>query len=542
MYFLGDLVIINDMTKTTHVLRSAQVTAKPPKPVTGLAVLCLGVVMIVADNTIVNVGLPTLVRELGASTSELQWVVDSYVLAFASFLLPFGSLGDRFGRRRTFLIGTVLFAIASASAAFAPSIGWLIVFRIVMGAAAALIYPSTLALVSQLFPDPHQRKGAIAAWAAASGVAIIIGPIAGGWLLERFWWGSMFLVNVPIGIGALIIGKLVLPESEAVVRPFDVAGSVLSPLGVGAMVWGLIEAPNYGWLSLETLIAAIVSALFLGAFVIAEQRSKHPLLPLEFFSHKEFRGGVLAMGLANGCLFGFVFVATQFLQLVLGYRPFEAGVHYLPFALALIVCAAIAPLLAQRLAPRTVILIGMGLISLAMLLVSMVTVTAHFVGVLLLIIVLLGSGMGLTASVATETIVRPLPPEHLGVGSAVNDTSRELGGALGIAAFGSVFAGAYRNDALKQVMAQLPNNAAALVRSSPTAAMSVADALGPKGAAIRPVVQQAVTDGMHRAGIVAGLACIVGMVLVAVVWWPESKTVNVLSSVPDAEFDGIVQS
>jgi MFS transporter, DHA2 family, multidrug resistance protein len=488
------------------------------RPSAGLAVVCFGVVMIVADNTIVNVALPTLVRELGADTTDLQWIVASYVLAFASLLLPFGALGDRFGRRRLFLGGIAAFTLASAGASTANGVGSLIAFRVGMGAAAAAIYPSTLALVSQLFPDPKQRKGAIAAWAAASGVAVVLGPIIGGLLVEDFWWGSMFLINVPLGVAVFIVGRFLLPESPTAIVGFDHRGSALSIVGVGAGVWALIEAPEMGWMSARIGTAFAFSIATLAVFVLVERRTAHPLLPLEFFRHAEFRGSVVAIGVATGSLFGFVFVATQFLQLVLGYSPLQAGLHYLPFALAMIVAAVTAPLLAKVLGERNVIILGLGLVGTALLLSSQISVDSRFVGLLLVIIVLLGAGMGFTVSIATEAMVSPLPAEHLGVGSAVNDTSRELGGALGVAVFGSIFSAAYRGDALLGAASRLPSEAETLVRATPTSAMSVADSLGASGVGLRRVVAESITTGVQRSGVIAAFGCLVGIAAMFALW------------------------
>ncbi len=504
---------------TDPTLQFADRHAPPPRrPGLGLAVLCLGVIMIVADNTIVNVALPTLVRELGASTRDLQWIVDSYVLSFAAFLLPLGSIGDRWGRKRNFLVGVLAFSVCSAGAAFAGTVSLLITWRVGMGIAAAAIYPSTLALVSELYPDPQKRKGAIAAWAAASGVAVVIGPIAGGWLVERFWWGSMFLVNVPLGIIACLIGGLILKEGKKLPSRFDVGGAVLSTLGVGAIVWGLIEAPAFGWLSTVTLSAFFIGFICLSCFVAYELRRDHPMLPLWFFRFGPFRGGVLAMAIGTGCLFGFVFSATQFLQLVLGYKPLAAGLHYLPFACTMIIGAVSAPLLATKTAEKNVVVFGLGSIAAALLLSTQITVASHYLGVIIAIVMLMGLGMGMTASIATEAIVRPLPADHLGVGSAVNDTSRELGGALGVAAFGSVFASAYRGRELLNATTALPAEASALVKSTPTAAMMVADQLGPQGQPLRTVVQSAVTHGLNQSGLISGVACLIGMVVVAITW------------------------
>ncbi len=395
-----------------------------------------------------------------------------------------------------------------------------------MGVGAAAMYPSTLALVSQMFPDPRQRKNAIAAWAASSGIAVVIGPLLGGILVEHYWWGSMFLINVPIGIFLVVCGRAVLPESPRERTPFDVPGSVLSIVGVGAAVWALIEGPEYGWTSNRIAVAAAISAAALGAFVLVERRTSAPMLPLGFFRFRQFRGSVIAIAASSSCLFGFVFVASQFLQLVMRYSPLEAGVRYLPFAGAMIAAAAVAPMLVKVLGERGVIAAGLAVTGTGLLLTTTIGATSSYVGTTLVVIMLLGAGSGLTVAVATESLVHPLPADRLGVGSAMNDTSRELGGAIGVALFGSVFSAAYRTGGLAAATTGLPADAAALVRATPTAAMEVAASLGERGESLRVAVNEAIVHGLHRSGVVAGAGCALGIVALRFLWARDRQPVQ----------------
>src|SRR5450755_3846540 len=307
-----------------------------------LAVLCISLLIVSLDNTVLNVALPTLVRDLHATSSQLQWVVDSYVIVFAGLLLVAGSLADRIGRKRTFLAGLAAFAAGSTWAAFSGSVAMLIAARASMGIGAALIMPSTLSIITDMFREPGERQRAIGLWAGTSGVGIALGPIIGGLLLARFWWGSVFLINVPIALIGIGCGVLLVPDSknDAALRP-DLAGALLSIAGLGLLLWSIIEAPTRGWSSPLVIGAGLAGLAVLGGFAAWERASSHPMLNLDFFRARSFSGAVTSVGLATFGLFGALFVLTQFLQFNLGYTALQAGVRVLPAAASI---AVVAPL------------------------------------------------------------------------------------------------------------------------------------------------------------------------------------------------------
>ena len=308
-----------------------------------LGVLCLSLLVIVIDNTIVNVALPTLVRDLEADVAELQWVVDAYTLVFAGLLLVAGALGDRYGRRRTLLAGLAVFGGASAWAAYAGGADGLIAARAVMGAGAAFIMPATLSLLISVFTDARERATAIGIWAATAGLGVALGPVVGGVLLDHFWWGSIFIVNVPLIVVAVLAGRRLLPESrDPVVRRIDWAGAALSVVGLVALVWAIIEAPVEGWMSAPVLAAAALATAALLAFVVWQRRTEEPLLDVRLFSNPRFTAASITVMVLFFALFGFLFLSTQYLQFVLGYSPSAAGVRVLPYAGAMIVCAPLS--------------------------------------------------------------------------------------------------------------------------------------------------------------------------------------------------------
>ncbi|MGH9265709.1 MAG: MFS transporter, partial [Acidimicrobiales bacterium] len=301
-----------------------------------LAVMCLSLMVIGVDNTILNVALPTLVRDLDATTSQLQWIVDSYTLVFAGLLLTAGSLGDRFGRRRALAGGLVIFGLGSVASAVAGSADQLILTRAVMGVGGALIMPATLSIISNVFTVPAERARAIAVWAGFSAMGIAIGPLSGGWLLEHFWWGSVFMVNIPIVALALLGGRLFVPESrDPAPRGLDPLGAVLSIVGLVALVWAIIEAPVHGWSDPTTLAAFALAAVVLGAFVAWERHTDHPMLDVRFFANPRFTAASTGVTMVFFALFGSAFVQTQYLQFVLGYSALEAGLRVAPIALVL---------------------------------------------------------------------------------------------------------------------------------------------------------------------------------------------------------------
>lgn len=475
---------------TTSATTSAPLT-RTPTSVTArgprnrwaiLAVASLAVFITVLDGTIVNVALPSLATELGATNRQLQWVVDAYLLVFTGLLLAAGGLGDRFGRKRMLMAGLVVFGATSALAGAAGSPDSLIAGRALMGIGAAMIFPATLAIITNAFPDPGERAKAIGIWSAVSGMAVAFGPITGGWLLEHFWWGSVFFVNVPVVLVVLAAAWRTVPESrEAEAPTFDAAGFVLSIAAIGALVYTIIEAPEWGWASGRTLAGFVLAATLIATFVAVELRREHPLLPVAIFANMRFSAASVAITAAFFALFGFVFLVAQYFQLVRGYTPLESGIRTLPVAGAIAVSSTIAPRLVHRLGTTHVVRAGLGLLAAAFVWIALVIDVDTPYVVIVGQMVVMGFGLGFTAAPATESIMGSLPPDKAGVGSAVNDTTRELGGTLGVAIIGSVFSSLYIGsldraaEAPGSVFAQLPPEAQAATRESVGAARFVAE-------------------------------------------------------------------
>jgi len=478
-----------------------------------LAVLCLSLFLIVVDNTIVNVALPSLVEQLGATSSQLAWVVDAYSLVFAGLLLAMGSLGDRYGRKGTLAIGMGLFVLTSTVAAFTKSPGQLIAARAAMGIGAALIFPATLAILANVFTDARERAKAIGLWAAVTGAAVALGPISGGFLLKHFWWGSVFLVNLPIGIAALVLGLVFVPTSRDPHAPaIDLPGVVLSIGAISSLVYAVIEGPRNGWASGRTLTIAAISAVLLTVFVLWERRTSHPMLDVSVFTNARFSAASGAVMLAFFALFGFVFMLTQYLQFVRGYDTLAAGVRTLPFAIATGIVAPIAPQLVHRIGTKIVVAAGLAFMALGLIVAASCDASTPYRTVAIAAIIM-GAGLGLTTSPATESIMGSLPTDKAGVGSAVNDTTREVGGTLGVAVLGSLLASMYAGRFDRATAAfPLPPAARSIARESIGAAFSVADRasaqIGPQaGAAIRQAASSSFIDGFHLGcWVAAGVA------------------------------------
>ncbi len=483
-----------------------------------LAVLCVSVLVIVVDNTIVNVALPTMVRELGTSVSDLQWVVDAYTLVFAGLLLTFGTLGDRFGRKGALTIGLVIFGLASAAAAVASDVSQLITARAVMGAGAALIMPATLSILTNVFTHARERAIAIGIWSGVAGVAVALGPVAGGFLLDHFWWGSVFIVNVPIVIGALVAGAFLVPKSRsAIAHRIDWVGAALSIVALGSLVWSIIEAPSKGWTSTTIVAGFSIAIAAFALFVWWERhlavrprgRSPEPMLDVRFFKNPRFTAASTTVTLVFFALFGFIFLATQYLQFVLGYSPFQAGVRTLPFAVAMMVMAPSSSKLVERLGTKRVVVTGMLLFAAGLVVASTSTVTSGYERIAIAML-LMGGGMGLAVAPATESIMGSLPRDQAGVGSAVNDTSREVGGALGVAIIGSLLSSIYATRVGDAIPAGAPAQVRAAATDSVGAALAVSGRLGGAGAALADAAREAFVYAMSRAALVTAAIALVG--------------------------------
>ncbi len=481
-----------------------------------LGILCLSLLLSVVDNTIVNVALPTLNQDLGAGTTELQWIVDSYTLVFSALLLAMGHFGDRFGRKRALQVGLLIFAFTSGLAAMSTTSGQLIGARALMGIGAALIFPATLAILVNVFTEPKERAAAIGVWSAMVGVAVAIGPVTGGLLLEHFWWGSIFMVNIPVVIIAIVLGAFLLPESrDPQVGPMDYVGLVLSASGVGLLIWAIIEAPTWGWTSPAILAALVGGIALLAVFVIVERRLEHPLLDVGLFSNARFTAASLSVTTAFFALFGFIFLITQFLQLIQGYSPLEAGVRTLPFAIATGIMSPVAITLMHRFGSKAIVTIGLLVMAVGFVIAATVQVDTPYFGRVLISMVTIAAGLGLASSPATESIMGALPPEKAGAGAAVNDTTREFGGTLGVAVVGSVFLSVYGSEVVDGYRSLgLPPQFESIVRESLGGGLAVAAKLPDAASSqLAAIAKNAFVDGLSRGSLVSAAVVVVGAIV-----------------------------
>jgi EmrB/QacA subfamily drug resistance transporter len=413
-----------------------------------LAVLCVPLLIVSLDNTVLNVALPTLVRKLRASDSELQWIVDAYVLAFGGLMLVSGSVADRVGRKRTFLIGLMIFAACSTWAALSNSSRMLIAARASMGLGATLIMPATLAIITNTFTDRGERQRALGIWAGTTGAGVALGPIIGGLLLAHFAWGSVFLINVPIALLGLAAGIRFVPNSrnEHAQRP-DLVGAPLSILGLGLVLWAVIEAPVHGWTSTEVLATGVGGLVVLAGFVAWESRSSHPMVRLAFFRQAGFSASIVSTATMMFALMGMLFVLTQFLQFQLGYSALQAGIHMLPAAGGIAVVAPFSAVAVRRMGTKLTVALGLALVAGGLWQISGATVSTSYSGVVAGAI-LIGIGAGLTMPACTGSLMGTLPLEHAGVGAATNGSCLNLGGAFGVAILGSLMSTRYQHGLL----------------------------------------------------------------------------------------------
>ncbi|GHE38799.1 MFS transporter [Streptomyces lavendulocolor] len=471
----------------------------------GTAVLTLGF-----DMTIMNVALPTLATELQAGTDALQWMVNAYVLVLAGLTLACGVLGDRYGRKRLIMLGLLLFGLASALAAWADSAGVVIAARALMGVGGAILMPIAFAVVAVLFA-PHERGRAVSLLVMGLGVGIPLGPIIGGWLLEHFWWGSIFLINVPMALLGLVAVALLLPESRdpAPPRP-DVPGGLLSMLGLVAMVYGLIEAPGRGWGNPVVLGALAAGVALLVVFVRWERRTAQPMIDLRLFGQAQFLWGSLAGVLVTFGLLGLLFAVPQYLQLVNGFDAFGTGLRLLPMIGGLVVGAPLGEKLAARAAYRTPVSTGLLLVAagLGVGAGTDVGTSYPFVATWLAVV---GLGTGMALSPAMAAVLGALPPERSGSGTAITMTLRQAGGALGVAVLGSLLAQGY-TDRLD--VTGLPGPAAEAARDNIAGALAVAERLNLP--ALAASAESAYVHGMTLVLIATLAIALLGAALTAV--------------------------
>jgi EmrB/QacA subfamily drug resistance transporter len=453
-----------------------------------LGVLCLSLMVIGVDNTILNVALPSIVRELGAQGSQLQWIIDAYTIVFAGLLLTAGSLGDRFGRKGALTFGLVLFGAFSALASQAGSATMLMVCRGLMGIGGAFIFPTTLSILTNVFTG-RERARAIGVWAGVSGLGIVVGPLGGGLLLEHFSWGSVFLVNVPLCTLAIVLGRFLIPDSrDPEEGKLDPVGALLSIATLMTLLYGIIEGPDLGWTDPKVVGALGAGLVLMALFGTWELHTAHPMLDVRIFANPRFSAASGAITLTFFALFGSTFLLTQYFQFVLGYSPLKAGMLTAPVAVGIMACAPLAPRVVDRFGTKRVVTGGLLIVASALAAYCSDTLmSSPLLGGLVRIV--FGAGMGFTTAPATESIMGSLPPGKAGVGSAVNDTTRQTGGALGVAVIGSVFASRYHRavDATGAVKA-VPAGVRAAVRDSIGKALEAARQLPPAEARIAVAV------------------------------------------------------
>ncbi|MBL1073541.1 MFS transporter [Nocardia sp. 2] len=471
-------------TETAAALDSAAVERNPKRWLI-LVVLCLSSLVLVIDNMVLNVAIPPISAELGATSQDIQWIIDSYILVFAGLLLTTGSLSDRFGRRLVMVIGLVLFGAASLLAAYATTPEMLIAGRVVMGIGGALIMPSTLSILIVVF-DEQERPKAIAAWTSVAMIGMVGGPVVGGLMLNHFWWGSVFLMNVPIAIVAIIAAMTLMPESKGPWAKTDLPGMVLSIIGTVALVWSIIEFPTKG---LEgTWVSLIIAAVGLIAFGIREVRTEHPMVPLQLFKNRIFTGSSFSLVLVTFANGGLMLVLTQYMQFVLDYSPVRTALAFTPFAFAALIFQGAGAGLVSKLGVRPLMLTGMLILAAGFGILATLTTESGF-WFPALAMALVGAGAGLAMPAAIGALMGAIPPEQAGVGSALNDTIQQTGGALGVAVLGAVLAGTYRDNvpvdapeaARESIAPALASGSEALVTAAKeafTTAMSATFTLG----------------------------------------------------------------
>ncbi|MGI9622550.1 MAG: MFS transporter [Acidimicrobiales bacterium] len=501
-----------------------------------LAIMSIGTLIVFLDLTVVNTALPSISRDLQASTSDLQWVVDSYVLALAGLLMLAGSIGDRYGRRRWMTFGLVVFALGSVVGAMAGDIGMLIAGRTIQGVGAAFVLPATLSIVTNAFPR-HERARAIAVWTAVSGMGIGLGPAIGGYLVDRWDWSAAFWIHIPI-IAVALIGQLFVPESRDDRHVgLDIPGSITATLGITALVFGIIQGGEAGWTSPLIIGSFLVAAVSLVSFIAIEKRADYPMLPLHFFKNRDFTGSVAVIGIMFFAGPAAFFFMTQFFQIVQGRDAFEAGLLILPNAGAIIIASVAATKLIGPLGPRRLVMISVAIMAVA---------TAIFTGIdpswsatrEILVISMFGFGFGLGMPALTDAVMASVPVEDAGVGSAVNDVSRELGSALGVAIIGTFISGIYRGNVDDRLSGQVPDDVIETAQEGIGVIAAVAPSLPDDvGATAFDGSSQAFVDAMTSGFWLSAGVLVLG-VLVAAWLLPNEVRADQVTREDDGDHDG----
>ncbi|OXM47687.1 MFS transporter [Amycolatopsis thailandensis] len=462
-----------------------------------LIVLCLSTLVLVVDNMVLTVAVPPLAEDLGASAQDTQWILDSYILVFAGLLLTSGSLGDRFGRRKVMVIGLLLFGVASLVAAFAANPLELIASRAVMGVGGALIMPSTLSILITVFDDEERRK-AMAAWSAVAMLGLIGGPVLGGVLIAWFWWGAVFLINVPIVVIAVIAAFTLMPESKGPWQKPDPLGAILSATGMVALIWTIIELPKHGFTEAGTLVPLAIAVVSLAGFVLWERHTPSPMVPLKLFGKRNFSGGSLSLTLVQIGNGGLLLLLTQYLQFVLGYTPTQAGLAFIPMALASLLCNTLGATLGQKIGNRALTTAGMIVMAGGFGMLGTVSTTSGFL-LPAIALFLLGAGGGLAMPAAISALMGEVPEEQAGVGSALNDTIQQLGAALGIAILGSVVSSLFTSH--------MPESAPAQAR------LSIGDAFATGQDGLMAAARESFTSAMSTTFLISAVGVLVAAVV-----------------------------
>ncbi len=485
-----------------------------------LGVLCLSLLVLVIDNTVLNVAIPTLIRDLHASTSDIQWMIDAYILVFAGMLLTAGSLSDRHGRRRGLVIGLVIFGAASLAAAFSASPGQLIAARAVMGVGGAFLMPGTLSILTTVFDD-KERKKAIAIWSSVLMLGAVGGPTLGGLLLQHFWWGSVFLINAPIAVLGIIAAILIIPESKGPARRADLVGALLSMVGMTSLVWGVIAAARDGWHDPQSLGGYGLAVVALAAFALWERRHPEPMLPIALFRNRNFSGASLSVVLLSFASGGALLALTQYMQFVLGFTPLKAGLALIPMIITAMAFNGVGVMVDKRLGARVTTAIGLLLVGAGFAALASIGPGDGY-GRLVLALVILGTGSGVTGPAAYGTLLAALPPDRAGVGSAVNDTVQQVGQALSVAVLGSVLTVAYG--------AALPAGSPAGARRSIGDALAIAATTG--NTALARTAKDAFVHAMSTTSLVGVFGGIAAAVVAFTVLRPAPRPAP---PVPSAE-------
>ena len=477
-----------------------------------LAVMSVGVLIVFIDNTVVNTALPAISVDLGASTSALQWIIDGYVLILAGLLLLGGSLGDRYGRRRWMIVGLVIFGAAAAGAAMANTSEMLIAMRAIQGIGAALVLPATLSIITNVFPREERAK-AIAIWTAVGALGIGLGPVLGGWLVDELSWSAVFWLHLPI-VGAAMLGMAIVPESRDERNlPLDIPGAILGTTGLTALVFAIIRGGELGWSSGSVLVSFAAAAALLGAFVVSQLRSDHPMLPLRFFRQRDFTGAVLVIGVILFAMLVSFFFLTQFFQIVQGRSAFEAGLLIVPTSVAMMFSAPLSGFLMKTIGPRYLVLaMATAMVAGISMLTTLSVTSSTFDVILPLTIFGFGAGLGMPA--LTDTVMAAVPEADAGIGSAVNDVSRELGGALGVATIGSVVSGLYRSNVESSLSGAFPAEVVEVASESIGVANVAAQGLpADVGLALTEAANTAFVDAMTGGFVVSAIILLASVVI-----------------------------